>query len=291
MSRLLVSFSGGETSGYMLHWCKNNIVKNYDEARVVFANTGQENEETLRFVKKCGNHFGVEVVWLEAVVNHEKGKGTKHKIVSFESADRFGRVFEDMIKVYGIPNKAYPHCTRELKLQPITSYCRSIGWAKGSYDIAIGIRADEIDRMDYQAREKGIIYPLISKIPTTKPMVNEFWHNMPFRLVLKGYEGNCKWCWKKSLRKHFTLLSERPEIYQFPADMERKHALAGHNKDGSKRVFFRDFVSTIRLVELYEQAGDFVRADDDTQVSRQNDWIGFDIDMAGACSDSCEVEF
>lgn len=293
MKRLLISFSGGETSAYMLHWCKRNLFHLYDEVVVLFANTGQENEETLVFVDRCSKHFDVEVVWLEAVINPEKGKGTKHKVVSFDTADRVGSVFEDMIKVYGIPNQAWPHCTRELKLQPITSYCRSIGWKKGAYDIAIGLRSDEMDRMDYKAKEKGIIYPLISTVPTTKPMINQFWASFSFRLGLKGYEGNCKWCWKKSLRKHFTLLSERPEIYQFPADMERKHGLAGHNVDGTKRVFFRNNVSTIKLVELFEQAGDFVKAEDDAKILPQIDWVGYDIDldMSGDCSESCEVKF
>jgi hypothetical protein len=34
---------------------------------VVFANTGQEREETLEFVKQCDDHFGFGTVWIEGV--------------------------------------------------------------------------------------------------------------------------------------------------------------------------------------------------------------------------------
>lgn len=294
MNRLLVSFSGGETSGYMLALCQKEIFSRYKEVKVVFANTGQENEKTLEFVDKCGKLFGVEVVWLEADVDMTPRAGTKHKIVSFETADRSGRVFEEMIKKYGIPNQAYPHCTRELKLQPITSYCRSIGWEKGSYHIAIGIRVDEIDRMDAQARQKGIIYPLITLRPTTKPMINEFWASMPFSLGLKGYQGNCTWCWKKSFRKHFTLMRESPEIYEFPMKMEALHGGAGANNGGDyERVFFRGNRSTKDVIRMYELAGDFAPAEDDAKVLSQVDWVGFNelLDISGNCTESCEVNF
>lgn len=294
MKRLLVSFSGGETSGYMLALCKKELFDKYDEVKVVFANTGQESEKTLQFVDKCGKFFGVDVVWLEADVDMTPRSGTRHKIVSFESADRNGDVFESVIKKYGIPNQSFPHCTRELKLQPITSYCRSIGWERGCYHVAIGIRVDEIDRMDVNAKEKGIIYPLISLRPTTKPMVNAFWASMPFSLGLKGYQGNCQWCWKKSFRKHFTLMRESTAIYEFPMKMEKLHGRAGANRGGAyERVFFRGNRSTQDVIKMYESAGDFAPAEDDAKPLNQIDWVGFDelLDVSGNCSESCEVVF
>src|ERR1700693_4621625 len=60
--RCLVSFSGGETSAYMTHWLLKQ--KPYDEYLVVFANTGQENEATLEFVRQCDEHFGFHTVWI-----------------------------------------------------------------------------------------------------------------------------------------------------------------------------------------------------------------------------------
>lgn len=283
---LVISFSGGETSAYMAQWLKANKAKDYDRIFCVFANTGQENEETLKFVDQCDKHFGLNVHWIEAVTHPGKRKGCTHKSVTFGSASRNGEPFEEVIRKYGIPNQAYPHCTRELKLQPIKSWLKSMGIT--DYHMAIGIRADEIDRMQADAKDKGLIYPLV-KLMITKPRVNEFWSNMPFRLNLTGYQGNCKWCWKKSLRKHLTLMNESPEIYDFPERMEAEHGLSGHNVDGTKRVFFRNGVSTKQLRELAKQP--FTPAEDDARIYLEPDLFDYDLDAAGGCSESCEVEF
>lgn len=283
---LVISFSGGETSAYMAQWLVANKAKEYDRIFCVFANTGQENEETLEFVNRCAEHFDLNVYWIEAVVYHGERKRTGHKSVTFESASRNGEPFEEVIKKYGIPNKAYPHCTRELKLQPIKSWLKEMEIT--DYHMAVGIRADEIDRMQADAKKKGLIYPLV-KLGITKPEVNLFWANQAFRLSLKGYQGNCKWCWKKSLRKHLTLLNESPEAYSFPERMEAEHGLSGHNVDGNKRVFFRNNLSTRDLKELARKP--FSPAGDDSVIYPEPDLFGHNLDASGGCSESCEVEF
>lgn len=285
IKKLLISFSGGETSAYMAQWLIANKADAYDKVLCLFANTGQENEQTLQFVEQCDQRFGLNVVWVEADV--QQGQvGTKHRIVNYLSASRNGAPFEEVIKKYGIPNKAYPHCTRELKLAPIKSYVKSIGWVAGEYETAIGIRCDEIDRMSPDAKKNGLIYPLVTDCPMTKPQINEWWSKQAFRLNLKGYEGNCKWCWKKSIRKHLTLITEHPDWYDFPEQMEQKHGLAGHNVDGTKRVFFRNNHSTKDL-RLMAKTMDFVPASDDAQeyVYQQS------LDLGGGCTESCEIDF
>ena len=220
MKRLLVSFSGGETSAFMAQWLWRHKRDEYDMV-FVFANTGQENEETLDFVQQCSEAFGFPVVWVEAVVDPESGKGTRHRIVDHATASRNGEPFEDVIAKYGIPNTATPHCTRELKERPITSYARSIWGA--DYETAIGIRQDEFDRMNEKHKAKRIIYPLIKDVPMTKAKVNFWWSQQPFRLRLKGYQGNCMACWKKSKPKLMTIAKERPEAFKWVRDMEAKY--------------------------------------------------------------------
>ena len=65
---MFVSFSGGRTSGYMCHYLIQNKSDEYDFI-FVFANTGLEHEKTLEFVDKCDKHFGLNLVWVEAVVH------------------------------------------------------------------------------------------------------------------------------------------------------------------------------------------------------------------------------
>lgn len=277
--KLLVSFSGGETSAYMAQYLWRHKQDEFDMV-FVFANTGQENEETLLFVQKCSDHFGFPVHWVEALVNHGERKGTKHKIVDFTSASRLGEPFEDIIKKYGIPNQAFPHCTRELKLQPITSFTREYFGTKDYYT-AIGIRADEVDRINAKARERRLIYPLISNIPMTKPKINFWWQQQPFRLNLKGYEGNCKTCWKKSDKKLYQIAKEHPEWFGFMAKMEQTYPRVGaeFKKDEKcvDRVFFRKNRNTSTIINesvLFSGA-----VPDDADV--------YDSDLVGG--ESCEV--
>lgn len=239
---IIVSFSGGRTSGYMAYMMKQRKDIN---CHFVFANTGQEREETLEFVNAVDKRFCLNLVWVESVVHHGVRKSSTHKVVDFKTADRTGMLFEEMIKKYGIPNMSFPHCTRELKANPIDSWAVDNGLKHAKR--AIGIRVDEIDRMSSNAEKFGFIYPLV-RARITKDMINEWWAGQSFDLNLEDYEGNCKWCWKKTDSKLFRLYKERPEIFVFPLTMEIKHPFKGAPTGDKKRVFFRKNRSTIDLI-------------------------------------------
>lgn len=276
--RLLASFSGGRTSAFMTKWLLDNKSDEYD-IKVVFANTGQEHEKTLEFVQKCDEAFNFGVVWVESVAQ-ERGKASGHRIVTFDTASRNGEPFEAMIEKYGIPNTSFPHCTREMKLNPIKSYLASIGWAPGSYESAVGIRTDELRRVSKTASDSRIIYPLVDMLPTDKQDVNDWFDEQPVNLDLLEHQGNCTWCWKKSFAKHFQLIGEAPEIYDFPRRMEAQHGRTGAGAmHGSGRVFFRSNTSTVQLFKLAE-FGALPRAIDPRQM---------DLDLNGGCSESCEM--
>jgi hypothetical protein len=281
---LLLSFSGGKTSAYMTKWMIENKKHEYDDIKILFANTGQENEKTLEFVDRCDKEWNLGVIWIEADINPEFGKGTSAKIVTFETASRNGDPFESMCKKYGIPNPASPFCTRELKLQPITSYLRSIGWKKGNYHTAIGIRFDEMDRVSAKMNENLIIYPLIEYKKVTKEMISIWWDKQPFNLGLREHEGNCKWCWKKSKRKLLTLAKETPDIFEFPLRMEKLYGRNGNHTDDESRKFFRNRQSTTDILEESKQP--FIPF-----VEKSINFSLFDAEMdaPGGCSESCEV--
>lgn len=276
--RLLVSFSGGRTSGYMLRMILDQAPEDV-QVVVAFANSGQEDPRTLEFVDEVDRHWNADIMWLEAVVDPSPGAGTKHKIVNFASADRTGEAFESVIAKYGIPNAAYRGiCTRELKLRPITSYLRSIGWSAGTYLSAIGIRADEFDRMSAHAGKDGIVYPLVNA-NVTKADVLSWWSRQEFDLRVPEHYGNCVWCWKKSLRKHLTLAKENPEVFDFPARMEAKYPHAGAGV--GRRVFFRENRSAMDLLALSREPFEPFR-EGAIQYS-------LPIDASNGCAESCEI--
>jgi len=273
VKNLLISFSGGRTSGYMTHRILKNLPSHIN-AKVVFANTGQEDDRTLNFVHDCEKVFGWEILWVEAKVNYEKGKGTRHKIVDFSSASRDGRPFEDVIRKYGIPNQGMPHCTRELKLQPIRSLCKSFGWGKKDYHSAVGIRADEVDRMSAYAEEEQLLYPLV-KWGVMKPDVIEWWSKQNFDLYLPEHRGNCTWCWKKSFKKLVQVHREDPTILQFPKEMEKNYSNVGAmaKRTGKAQLFFRGYRSTDDIIEMAESGH-----------------VGYeDPNYTEECAESCEV--
>lgn len=279
---LLISFSGGRTSAFMTkmiidkHSDKYNII-------VVFANTGCEFEQTLEFVNECDKRWNFNTVWIEAVTNPEHGKGVSAKVVTFETASRNGEPFEAMIAKHGLPNVMMSTCTRELKSYAIKAYTRQIGFK--NYLTAIGIRSDEIDRIN---PNKRFIYPLVS-IGIKKSDINKFWINNEFDLQLKGYEGNCDFCFKKSLRKLLTLTIEQPKKLKWWAEMEKKYSdfvPKTRKKQNKKTSFFRNNMTVSKLKKLSKEK--FEKAKDDSKYI-DNQLYLFDLDVSNGCIESCEV--
>lgn len=268
----------------------------YDEIVVLFANTGEENKQTLEFVHECDQAFDFRSVWIKAVVHHGTRKSSSHKVVTFETASRSGEPFERMIQKYGIPNQKFPHCTRELKLRPMLSYIASLGWEPGTFDTAIGIRADEARRRSPAATEDRLVYPLLDWLPTTKPQVNSFWEAQPFRLRLPGYKGNCRTCWKKSIRKLMTIMDDDPSVFDFTERMEGQYATVGAEfkkqlAPGYRRVFYRGNLSTGDLRTIYREQFDAMdRAENDAIVYAGHS-VPLDLEPGDGCTESCEIDF
>lgn len=280
--KLLVSFSGGETSGYMAQWLWSNKKDEFDMI-FVFANTGQENEETLQFVEKCSISFGFPVVWVEAKVIDENRKGTEFNLVDFYSADRDGKPFESVIKKYGIPNASFKHCSRELKAAPIHKYAKSV-WGKENYYTAIGIRSDEFDRVDKNWKSKRFIYPLIDSEyrPMTKKKINFWWSQQQFRLQLKGYQGNCITCWKKSDPKLYMIAKENERSFNFFAKMELRY---GRFTPESRLNLM------LQRGELVKYPITFFRRNRSALdiLSEAKEWSGSVIDDSLTNDESCEI--
>lgn len=290
---LLISFSGGRTSGFMAKWIIDNLSHKY-EIVTVFSNTGKERPETLDFVKRCDEYFNLNTIWIEAQIQEEFGKGILAKVVNYETADREGAVFRNHIKKYGLSNVTAPMCTRDLKTSVIRAYMRQSGYK--NYYTAIGIRADEFDRMNPNHKKERIIYPLISLVPTTKQDINKFWSEQPFDLELKSYEGNCDCCFKKSLRKLLTIAKENPQLFEWWENVEKDFEnYIPETRDKSKVQFpLRVFRNNLSAKDILEMSKTFVDvARDDSKDINQYEQLSlfglFDLDISNGCSESCEA--
>jgi len=284
--KILISFSGGETSGFMAAWIMENYSKTHD-IRCVFANTGEENEETYEFAHRCDKEFGLNLRWVEY----------KHKgfiLKKYETASRNGEPFEKLIQDFGIPSWGNPTCSRVLKTNTIRNYMEFTGWNRSDYYTAIGIRSDEIDRMSSIAKGTRVVYPLV-KLNVDKPLINTFWRDMPFRLNLKGYQGNCKTCWKKSFRRLAWIMKENPEKFNNFEKWENEYY------DKIPRISKREFINRGIHMKFFSKGigVDGIRelAKDPSITEPKNDATeyvgtiinGLDIDEGFGCNESCEI--
>lgn len=221
-----ISFSGGRTSAYML-WrvlqANNGLPP---EAVVCFANTGKEDEATLRFVQRCSDEWKVPITWLEYIDAEQTSD--RFRVVDFASASRNGEPFEALIKKRNyLPNPVSRFCTVELKVRVMHRYLRSIGWTE--WDSMLGIRADEqrrlakIGNQDYGKHEEKRA-PL-GRAGIGKKEVSQFWSNNHFDLELPNnngitMHGNCDLCFLKGASQILSLIAEKPERAVWWAKME-----------------------------------------------------------------------
>lgn len=220
----VISFSGGRTSAYMLWKCleaHDGVLP--EKAIVCFANTGKEEEATLKFVNDCAVNWNVNIVWLEYRDNEQK-----FEVVRYDTASRNGEPFEILIrKRKFLPNPTARFCTVELKVRTIHRYLKSIG-IESAINM-IGIRADEQRRLkkisnnDYGNQWEK--YAPLGLDNVTKQTVGNFWKQQPFDLELFNnngvtMHGNCDLCFLKGGNQIQSLIQEKPERAIWWAKME-----------------------------------------------------------------------
>ena len=252
---VLISFSGGRTSAFMLYKileANNGLNEN---VKVVFANTGREMPETYDFVQRCGDEWNVPITWLEYKVirDYEKNKNRyTFEIVNHNSASRNGEPFEALVKArQTLPNNFQRFCTVEMKILTIKRYLKSVGWKK--WFNTVGIRGDEQHRLK-DSREKEVTnwYP-IALANHSKKDVMGFWKEQPFDLKVTSGFGNCDGCFLKSEKNISALWRLHPERAKWWVKLEETN----HSKRAKSRTFHK--------TRTYKEIGEF--------VSRQGDWI------------------
>jgi 3'-phosphoadenosine 5'-phosphosulfate sulfotransferase (PAPS reductase)/FAD synthetase len=236
-----IAFSGGRTSGFMLHALVEANHGLRDDVEVIFANTGREMPATLDFVAECGERWGVPITWLEYTPEPPNWTAVGHN-----SASRDGEPFAALIRKRGfLPNVVTRFCTTELKVRPAKAYLRDWrGWSR--WTNALGIRADEAHRARQAPQERWENwYPLVAAGVTAK-VVGDFWRRQPFDLRLdhhngKAWAGNCDGCFLKSEAALARLAREHPDRAAWWQSMEAEVG-ASFSKRWS-RAELHDFVA------------------------------------------------
>ncbi|WP_096703331.1 phosphoadenosine phosphosulfate reductase family protein [Magnetospirillum sp. 15-1] len=261
----LVSFSGGRTSGYMLH----QILDAHDgqlpaDIHVVFFNTGREFEQTLRFVHECSVRWSVPITWLE----FDPAEPFDTSVVGYNSASRDGEPFEKIIKVRGfLPNPTMRLCTHYLKVKRGIAFMRDmLGYEE--WVNVVGLRHDEPRRV---ARQKAMNEAGKERFETVLPLdaakvnrrdVSAFWKRQPFDLGLpdnngKTPLGNCDLCYMKGAATIKGIMRLFPERARWWIDMERNAPALGTLTKPEMALFRADRPSYRELLNFVRHQRDF----------------------------------
>lgn len=213
-----ISFSGGRTSAFMLKKIldANNGLPN--NCYVCFANTGKEDEATLKFIKDIEDNWNVKIIWLEFNNNSNNG----FDIVNYETASRKGEPFERLIKYKNmLPNVFMRFCTQELKVKIIRNYLKSINADVDDRSHYVGIRADEPRRL----AKVGIDMCPLARDGITEHHIGEFWSKNNFDLNLPkvglNILSNCDLCFLKGDKILAAIIKDKPSRATWWIEMEK----------------------------------------------------------------------
>lgn len=233
-----VSFSGGRTSAYLLHKLIELIPK--EKLIINFANTGREDEATLKFIKDNEDYLGMKFNWIEFDLD-ENNKPT-YKLVDFETASRNGEPLYKAIKhsTY-VPNVMQRRCTIAAKIETMNRFMIKELLRYEDYVTYIGIRFDEPKRWSKELHQFGNnaqqkAYPLVDW-KTTKKDVLEYWSKMPFDLQLVEPFGNCDLCFLKSTKRRLRVIQEKPEVAKWWSDIEQEMGNTFDNQYSVKQLY------------------------------------------------------
>lgn len=283
----VVSFSGGRTSGYMLHRIIEAFGGRLPEwVRVIFCNTGKERPETLDFVERCSQRWDVPITWLE--YRWEPGRHYFEE-VDYATASHNGEPFRLAIEARGrayLPNPVQRFCTAELKVKTTNRFARKkLGW--DTYTNAIGLRGDEkarvlrIQRRSHVKREPSLfddgfsatlrpppgestVFPLYESGNTVDDVM-AFWSKAPFDLAVAQTEGNCDLCFLKSTKTLTAIMAKRPDLAEWWIRME---GLPFHSERREVPATFRNdrptYAKLLAIAQGREAEPGWLWADKDT---------------------------
>jgi|TARA_R110002020_G_scaffold24483_2_gene80680 3'-phosphoadenosine 5'-phosphosulfate sulfotransferase (PAPS reductase)/FAD synthetase len=261
----VISFSGGRSSGFMLH----KIIEAHggtlpDDVKVIFTNTGLEHHETYEFIHRIEENW-CDITWLEYTTKTneisvgEPDKNQTWKKVNYKIASRKGEPFRQLVfqNTTGtghpfLPNPAMRLCTSYLKIRTQIKYLKSIGWIE--WNKAIGLRADEqrrVGKIKSQVKNESVLTPM-AEAGHGNEDVKSFWksHSLDLNLPLdSNIFGNCVGCFLKGYGKLEAIAREEPHQLDWWIDVEKE----------TKHVFVRDRpdYETIKRDAHLQQAFDF----------------------------------
>ena len=196
----LISFSGGRTSGYMLHRildAHGGILP--PDVHVLFADTGKERAETYAFVKECARRWSINITWVT----------------------RPGQFTQLITDKKALPSPLMRWCTADLKVAPMHKWMRVRGYE--SWTNVMGLRADEARRVAKMRGIQGLDVSMpLADAGIVERDIAAYWQASDFDLGLRKHEGNCDLCMLKGAGILKRLIRDNPESADWWIEQERR---------------------------------------------------------------------
>lgn len=269
----VVSFSGGRTSAYLVHLMEQRRIKEDLDVRYIYMDTGAEHPKTYEFIKNVVSHWDINLTCLRVVVNPELGQGNSYEVIPVSEIKHDLEPWKAIVKKYGLPYPAGAFCTREMKFNPVTKYCKD---NFDEYTTWIGIRADEQNRLK---PKDGINY-LADISDFEKEDINHWWSKQPFDLNIPEHLGNCLFCIKKSVNKIALAARDEPMLAKQFIGVINGDVREVNRDQQSNQIMFRGNNSLERIITLFK---DHTRDEIASVVKGSGGY------KSGSCSESCEA--
>lgn len=269
----VVSFSGGRTSAYLVHLMEQRRIKEDLDVRYIYMDTGAEHPKTYEFIKNVVSHWSINLTCLRVVVNPELGQGNSYEVIPVSEIKHDLEPWKAIVKKYGLPYPAGAFCTREMKFNPVTKYCKD---NFDEYTTWIGIRVDEQNRL----RLKDGINYLADISDFEKDDINHWWSKQPFDLNIPEHLGNCVFCIKKSVNKIALAARDEPILAKQFIDVINGDVREVNREQQSSQIMFRGNNSLEGVIALFK---------DHSRDEIANVVKGSGGYKSGSCSESCEA--
>lgn len=243
------------------------------DVRYIYMDTGAEHPKTYEFIKNVVSHWGINLTCLRVVVNPELGQGNSYEVIPVSEIKHDLEPWKAIVKKYGLPYPAGAFCTREMKFNPVTKYCKD---NFDEYTTWIGIRADEQNRLK---PKDGINY-LADISDFEKDDINHWWSKQPFDLNIPEHLGNCVFCIKKSVNKIALAARDDPILAKQFIDVINGDVRKVNREQQSSQIMFRGNNSLEGIIALFK---------DHTRDEIANVVKGSGGYKSGSCSESCEA--
>ncbi|HIE9385312.1 TPA: phage N-6-adenine-methyltransferase [Klebsiella pneumoniae] len=272
---IVVSFSGGRTSAYLVYLMEKRRAAG-DKVFYLFMDTGAEHPETYAFIRNLVKHWGIPLVCLRVVINPELGKPNGYRVIDVSEIGPDLQPWKDICEKYGTPYFGGPLCTRAMKTEVFQRYCADT-FGKGNYHTWLGIRADEPKRL---IERKGVSY-LAEISPFEKEDILDWWKEQPFDLGIPEHLGNCVFCIKKGLNKLALAARDEPVLAAEFWEMVTSPSVRNvKSRQHDSRIMYRERNTLESIIALY--------------ASHSREEIAATIRggkgyASGSCTESCEA--